>query len=132
MNLRHLVHSALACICFFNLWACSSDDVVLEDIVIDDDLVLIPDPAFGEYLKFLNTPGVYVQQEGESTTYYLHPEEVKQVTELSLSKTGGSIQTLADAGLSTAETKITDLTGIAYFTGLTRLVLTSNSLTNLD
>ncbi len=132
MNLKNLLCSALASICLLSLWACSSDDVILEDIIIDDDLILIPDPAFGEYLKYLNTPGVYVQQESGNTAYYLNPEEVKQVTVLNLSKTNGSIQTLTDAGLATAAEKINDLTGITYFTGLTRLVLTSNTLSSLD
>ena len=114
-------------------FACSTDDVEGE-IPTDGDaeLVEIPDKAFGEYMLFNEVPGVSSEVENNEVKYFLDPDEVVVVNELSLSKTSSNVQELTDAGLTNAETKITDLTGIEYFTGLNTLVLTSNDLETLD
>lgn len=116
------------------LTGCSTDDVEATDDGGGNtpDLVLIPDEAFGEYMLYNETAGVYEVVEDGAVHYYLDPTEVAVVSELLLSKTSSNIANLTEAGLATAETKITDLTGIEYFVGLQHLVLTSNSVTSLD
>ena len=114
-------------------FACSTDDVEGElPSNGDAELVEIPDKAFGEYMLFNEVPGVSSEVENNEVKYFLDPDEVVVVNELSLSKTSSNVQELMDAGLTNAETKITDLTGIEYFTGLNTLVLTSNDLETLD
>lgn len=115
---------------FFN--ACSTDDVEGSAPISDSELVEIPDAAFGEYMLYNETPGVYAEVENDEVHYYLDPEEVAVVSELSLSKTSSNVETLTQAGLATAETKITNLTGIEHFVGLQHLVLTSNDVEELD
>ncbi|MDR6302061.1 lamin tail domain-containing protein [Mesonia maritima] len=112
--------------------SCSTDDVEGEIPIEETELVEIPDKAFGEYMLFQEIPGISSEIEGNETKYYLDPDEVNVVSELSLSKTSSNVQTLVDAGLATAETKITDLTGIEYFLGLQHLVLTSNDVEEID
>ena len=97
----------------------------------------IPDRAFGEYMVYLGVPGV--QQRVDTldtgvlqTNFYLNPELVVGVNSLSLSKTSANVSTLEAAGLATAGQKITDLSGVEFFSGLDTLVLTSNDLTELD
>ncbi len=115
------------------LWnACSTDDVEGGEPISDSELVEIPDTAFGEYMLYNETPGIYSEVENDEVHYYLDPDEVGVVSELSLSKTSSNVEALVQAGLATAETKITDLTGIEYFVGLQHLVLTSNDVEELD
>lgn len=116
------------------LTGCSTDDVepTEDGGGTTPDLVLIPDDAFGEYMLYNETAGVYEVVEDGAVHYYLDPTEVAAVNELLLSKTSSNVANLTTAGLATAETKITDLTGIEYFVGLQHLVLTSNSVTSLD
>ncbi|MGV3460451.1 MAG: hypothetical protein ACO1N9_08360 [Flavobacterium sp.] len=119
--------SALLLLCF----SCSTEDVT-GAIPVSSDPVEIPDAAFAEYLIYLNVPGVTAQDVGGTTKYYLVPNEVNGVSELPLSKTASNITNLQNAGVATAEVKITNLEGIQYFTSLERLVLTSNALETLD
>ncbi|WP_461532813.1 lamin tail domain-containing protein [Sinomicrobium sp.] len=112
--------------------SCKTDDVEEGSIIVPTDPVLIPDAAFGEYLLYNQTPGVYEQQDGNEINYYLNPTEVISVSELLLSKTASNIETLQKAGLATADVKITDLSGLEYFIGLQRLALTSNSVREID
>ncbi|SFW58647.1 Calx-beta domain-containing protein [Sinomicrobium oceani] len=112
--------------------SCKTDDVEEGSVVIPSEPVLIPDAAFGEYMLYNGTPGVYEQTEDNEVKYYLDPREVASVSELLLSKTGSNIEALQNAGLATAELKISDLTGLEYFIGLQHLVLTSNTVRNID
>ncbi|RAV29141.1 lamin tail domain-containing protein [Sinomicrobium soli] len=112
--------------------SCKTDDVEEGSAVIPSEPVPIPDAAFGEYMVYNGTPGVYEQTEGNEVKYYLDPLEAASVSELVLSKTGSNIETLQKAGLATAGIKISDLTGLEYFIGLQRLVLTSNTVRNID
>lgn len=115
--------------------ACSTDDVEGSTIIEDPEPtepVEIPDAAFGEYMLFNEILGVFSEIENNEVKYFLNPEEVVVVSELLLSKTSSNVETLTNAGLTTAETKITDLTGLEFFTGLQRLLLTSNDVETLD
>lgn len=123
--------SLMAFVIIFN-HSCTTNDVILGDGSIEGDIIPIPDAAFGEYLFYNQTAGVYIVREDGQNRYYLNPGQVREVTTINVSKTANSTATLVSAGLATAETKITDLSGLEYFTGLTRLVLTSNSVTKLD
>lgn len=117
------------------LFACSTDDVDGDPTVIDPDPtepVEIPDAAFGEYMVFNNIEGVFAETVNGEEKYFLNPDEVVTVSELLLSKTNTNIQILTDAGLATADQKITDLTGLEYFIGLQVLNLTSNDVNSID
>ena len=99
--------------------------------------MLLPDKAFGEYLVYLEIPGVLevvdtLESGATQVNFYLNPDLVVSVNSLQLSKTSSNIAALESAGLATAAQKIADVTGIEYFTGLDTLVLTSNNLTALD
>lgn len=112
--------------------SCSTDDVEGDIIIGDTELVEIPDAAFGEYMLYNEVPGITSEIEDNQVKYFLNPQEVLVVSELSLSKTSSNVQTLTNAGLTTAETKIADVTGIEYFLGLQRIVLTANDVLSLD
>ena len=92
----------------------------------------ITDAAFGEYLVYLGVGGANAQVENGVTKYYIDTELAAAVTELSLSKTSGSVTTLQGAGLATADVFITNLDGLQYFTGLKSLTITSNAVTELN
>jgi hypothetical protein len=111
---------------------CSTDDVDGSDGIVIDEKIEIPNAAFGEYMFYKNIPGVTEEIENNLVKYYLNPSEVAVVNELPLSKTSTNIQELQDAGLVTADQKITDLTGLEYFVGLQILNLTSNDVTSID
>lgn len=113
------------------LLGCRTDDVSATDHDTSN-WIEIPDNAFGEYMVYKAVKGVYKISEDGTDKFYLNPEEVKSVTELSLSKTASNVEELKNANLITAETKITNLSGIEYFTGLEHIVLTSNSVTSLN
>lgn len=89
--------------------------------------------AFGEYLEYRlkdNFPNVMVVKDNQ---YLIDEKEAVKVNiDLELSKNGSIPDELVAAGLSTGATKLTDLDGIQYFTGITALKLTSNELTSLD
>ncbi|MGS2739539.1 lamin tail domain-containing protein [Sinomicrobium sp. M5D2P17] len=112
--------------------SCKTDDVEEGSSEIPTEPVLIPDAAFGEYMVYNGTPGVYEQIEDNTVKYYLDPIEVASVSELLLSKTGNNVETLEQAGLVTADVKIADVSGLEYFIGLQHLVLTSNDIQELD
>ena len=115
------------------LVGCTTDDVSEPAPTPDDiELYLIPDAAFGEYLLYREIPGIQAIEEEGETQYYIDVNLVDGVSELSLSKTSSSVETLSEAGVVTAETKITDLDGIQHFVNLQVLKLTSNALTQLD
>ncbi|MCD8167190.1 MAG: hypothetical protein LUE93_14415, partial [Bacteroides sp.] len=102
-----------------------------------EDVFFIPDNAFGEYLRYNNITGVYAQVSTDggdtSISYYIDIEEAAKFSgEINLNKSQTFINRLIEAGLNTAEQKITDLDGIQYFPGTTSLTLTSNELTLLD
>ncbi len=111
--------------------ACTTDDV---DIPPPDDRELYPivDDAFGEYLAFLNIEGVVENEALAASLYSIDVAAVSSVTELSLSKTSSAVTELMNAGVRTAEDKITNLDGLQFFTGLQVLTLTSNAVTTLD
>jgi len=98
---------------------------------------LVPDRAFGEYMLFLGINGVQERLDtlasgAVQVNYYLNPDLVTGVNSLQLSKTSGSVAALEAAGVATASQKISDLSGVEFFSGLDTLVLTSNDLTELD
>lgn len=106
---------------------------VVSDADNSDVLVEIPDPVFGDYLvNYAKVSGVIVEEEGNTKKYYLDSTIVANEESLSLSKTSGRIKDLISEGLETAEDKITDLSGIEYFTGLKTLTLSSNDIEVLD
>ena len=111
--------------------ACTTDDVTVEP---PDTRNLYPleDDAFGEYLAYLAVPGIVENDAGEATRYSLDLDRLDTVTELSLPKTNGVVETLTQAGLTTAADKITSLDGLQYFTNLQVLRITSNSVRTLD
>lgn len=114
--------------------SCSTDDVDgnLPGGGIDTDPVEIPDKAFGEYMLYEEILGISSEIENNEVKFFLDPDEVVTVNELSLSKTSSNVQQLMDAGLENAEDKITDLTGIEHFIGLQTLVLTANDVEIID
>jgi len=114
--------------------ACSTDDVdgEIPPPIGGSDLVEIPDAAFGEYMLFNEVTGVSSEIENGQVKFFLDPDEVITVNELSLSKTSSRISVLEDAGVATASQKITDVTGLEYFIGLQVLNLTSNDVSELD
>ncbi len=124
----------------FVFHACTTDDVSFPDEGEpgdSDSEFSIPDKAFGEYLRYNNITGVYSRVstiDGEVVvSYYIDMDEAKGFSgEINLNKSQTFINRLIEAGLATAEEKITDLDGIQYFPGTTSLVLTSNELTELD
>jgi len=119
-------------LCFLP-YACTTDDVDGETPTTGGtDLVEIPDAAFGEYMLFNEVSGVTSEIENNQVKFFLDPSIVATVGELSLSKTSSNIQTLTDAGLATADQKITDVTGLEHFIGLQVLNLTSNDVTSID
>lgn len=118
-------------LCFLP-YACTTDDVDGEITTGNTELVEIPDDAFGEYMLFNEVPGVTSEIENNQVKFFLDPSIVATVGELSLSKTSSNIQTLTDAGLATADQKITDVTGLEHFIGLQVLNLTSNDVTSID
>lgn len=124
----------LVCIGISLFTACSTDDVEGSSIIDPTPVepFEIPDVAFAEYLIYREVPGVFSEIQDNQVRYFLNPAEVVVVNELVLSKISSEVQNLTNAGVATAETKITDLTGIEYFIGLQRLVLTSNNLQSLD
>lgn len=115
----------------FSVLSCSTEDVS-ETAPVAENPVEILDVAFAEYMIFQNTPGVYAEENAGITKYYLNPATVNAVEELLLSKTASNITELQNGGVASAEVKIASLDGIQYFTGLKKLVLTSNSLQTLD
>lgn len=97
----------------------------------------ISDEAFGEYLTYLNVKGVTEKKISASGSdvfeYYVDTVLSKtQVGALNLAKSAGQITTLKNAGVRTAETKIANLDGIQFFTGINNITLTSNELTSID
>ena len=130
--MKNLIAYSLVLSSLFFLNACSTDDVEGSEPISESELVEIPDAAFAEYMLYNETPGIYSEVENDGVHYYLDPNEVAVVGELLLSKTSSNVEALTQAGLATAETKITDLTGIEYFVGLQHLVLTSNDVEELD
>lgn len=98
----------------------------------EGDYYTIPDKAFGEYLNFrLKNEDDLVQE--ENGVFKINKVKAATFTgELDLTKSKNTIKDLTDAGLTTAETKLTDLSGIEYFTGITTLKLVSNQITTLD
>ena len=112
---------------------CSTDDV--EGVPTGggtNEKIEIPDAAFGEYMVYRQIPGVIEEVENNQVKYFLFTDEVAVVSELPLSKTGSRIDELINAGVVTAEQKITDLTGLEHFVGLQILNLTSNDITSID
>lgn len=97
----------------------------------ESDYYTIPDKAFGEYLNYrLKDQGIVTL---DGSNYKIDKEKAAAyVGELNLAKNGPFVTELTEAGLATAEVKITDLDGIQYFTGVTSLTLTSNELTSID
>lgn len=96
-------------------------------------LFLIPDEAFGEYLKYLGVDGVTEEVNGGVYSYYIDTEVAKTVTTpFNLSKAGASITTLTNAGVRTASVKILSVDGLQFFTSITSLTLTSNELDQID
>lgn len=112
--------------------SCSTDDVEGEIPITGNELVEIPDAAFGEYMLYNEVTGITSEIENNEVKYFLNPDEVVVVNELSLNKTSSNVQTLTDAGLTTADVKISDLSGIENFVGLQTLVLTSNNVESID
>lgn len=98
----------------------------------DGDYYTIPDKAFGEYLNFrLKNEDDLVQE--ENGVFKINKVKAATFTgELDLTKSKNTIKDLTDAGLTTAETKLTDLSGLEYFTGVTTLKLVSNQVSTLD
>ena len=97
----------------------------------EGDYYTIPDKAFGEFLHYrLKDQGIVAEENG---TYKIDKTKAAAYTgELDLTKSKSAITELTEAGLETAETKLTDLSGIEYFTGITSLKLVSNQVTSLD
>ncbi len=130
-RLQKYALASLSLLLLFSTFSCSTEDVT-GAIPVSSEPVEIPDAAFAEYLIYLNVPGVFSQDEGGVTKYYLTPTEVNGVNELQLSKTASNVTNLQNAGVATADVKITNMEGIQYFTSLERLVLTSNAVQTLD
>lgn len=113
---------------------CTTDDVSIDRPGAGDvrNLFPLPDDAFGDYLAFLQNPAIVVNEEGAANRYSLDLDRVGGVAELTLTKTNAAIMALQAAGVATAETKITDLSGLENFIDLEVLRITSNGVTELD
>lgn len=98
----------------------------------DEELYVIPDKAFGEYLYYLATvtgklpSGIVVKEENE---YKLDKTIAATVATLNVAKTATVISELETAGLETAKTLIASADGLQYFTALTEFTATSNNFT---
>lgn len=116
------------------LLSCHSDDDSSggTEVPHESEMVEIQDKAFAEYLLFRGVSGVTWEIINGEERFFLIPEKVKSVEDLSLSKTSGSINTLIEAGVKTAETKIEDVSELKYFKGLRNLTLSSNDIETLD
>ena len=121
------------------LSSCKTDDVLLEEQppIGGDSLVEISDIALGEYLLYNRIAGVYKLKAAEQIKtdeykIYIDTVEVKAVKELNLVKNASAIKKLEQAGLATASIKIKQFEEISYFTGLTKLQLTSNEIASLN
>ncbi len=97
----------------------------------EGDYYTIPNKAFGEYLNYrLKDQGIVEEENG---SYKINKTKAAAYTgELDLTKSNVVTKELSDAGLETASTKLTDLKGLEYFTGITTLKLVSNEVTTLD
>ncbi|MDR1273090.1 MAG: hypothetical protein LBK12_00935 [Odoribacteraceae bacterium] len=109
--------------------SCTTDDVILEDDGRTDSRHAIPDVAFAEYLQYRGAGNVQLA-EGEYTLGSLAAAAV--TGKLDLRKNAGSITALGNAGVASAETKITNLEGIQYFVNIDTLLLVSNELATVD
>ena len=89
----------------------------------------ISDVAFAEYLQYLQVGNVQLI-DGK---YMLDVTAAAAATgKLDLRKNAARITVLTNAGVASAETKITNLDGIQYFTNVDTLQLTSNELPSID
>ncbi|MDR2413545.1 MAG: hypothetical protein LBD64_00975 [Odoribacteraceae bacterium] len=94
-----------------------------------DETREIADVAFAEYLQYLQVGNVQ-QVEGK---YMLDVAAAAAATgKLDLRKNAARITVLTNANVPSAATKITNLDGIQYFTGIDTLQLTSNELPSID
>lgn len=114
-----------------------------------DDEYQIRDIAFGEYLVYLTERVADVSLRLPQGAAYKKDNVVfinKKIAAsfsglLNISKAASFISLLQEAGVATADVKIADADGLQFFTGVTKLVATSNTftaqlplntLTNLD
>lgn len=117
--------------------ACTTDDVLAETPEDRENLIEISDAALGQYLVYnsLRTDDerlparTAVEIDGK---YYLDIDKASTVDNLYLVKNETQINKLSNAGLSTADQKISDMTILPYFTALRTLKLTSNEVGELD
>lgn len=121
---------SLAGLLLLGLAACETMDV--EQPPEETELYQLADAAFGEYLSFLEIPGISSDEVDGETTWFIDISLVDGVQELALSKTSTNIESLKESDVVTAADKITDLDGIQFFTNLEILRLTANDLEALD
>lgn len=123
-----LIHAPLALALVAG--ACKTADVTQTEPTAE--LYELSDLAFGEYLAFLDIPGIGTTEEDGAIVYTIDVNRVDGVAELRLSKTSSSVQALTKAGVATAEDKIVDVDGIQHFVNLLILRLTANDVEELD
>lgn len=97
----------------------------------EENMFTIPDKALGEYLNYrLDGTGIITV---DNNSYKIDKTKAANYTgELNLSKNGDIPTELETAGLSTAKTKLTDLDGIQFFTGITSLKAITNDITEIN
>jgi hypothetical protein len=94
-----------------------------------DETREIADAAFADYLIYLQAGNVQIV-DGK---YMLDVAAAAAVTgKLDLRKNAASITALTNAGVASASTKITNLSGIECFANVDTLQLTSNELSEID
>lgn len=120
----------LVCPSLLAFAACETQDVM--EPPPPPELFTLSDAAFGEYLLFLEVPGISVADESGVPVYSIDANLVDGVEELPLSKTSSSVATLKKAGVVTAADKIVDLDGIQFFVNLESLRITANDVIDLD
>lgn len=121
----------LACFALVGLTGCPTADVVAPPP--EAELYPLSDPAFGEYLDYLEVPGVLSEETSDGAVQWsIDVSLVDGVAELPISKTSATVKALAEAGVVTAEDKIVDLDGIQYFVNLESLRMTANDVEELD
>lgn len=122
--------SSLTGLLVVGLVACQTQDV--EQPPEESNLYELADAAFGEYLWFLEVPGISSEDVDGVTTWFIDTSLVDGVQELGLSKTSTNIESLKEGDVVTAAQKITNLDGIQFFVNLEVLRLTANDLQELD
>lgn len=114
------------------LSSCTTNDVAPLPPPVSDHFYEVPDRAFGEYLNYLGAAIRVGDPANDTVKYFIDTVTSAGITTLNLSKAASFITRLQNAGVFTADVKITDFSGLKYFVNLDSLTITSNETLVLD